>query len=137
MATESLRNPQQINSLKVLPRPIKSLPVPVLHHNPLEKLFQFTFKMSSTCFYISTIGQLESVHFPLGVGSKSVHCRYEVVHGPDWELVSGQRSGITQCASVGNKDFQTITFNLPLEFTFKATNPFGCEFFISSLCGFN
>lgn len=95
--------------------------------------------MSSDCFYISTIGQLESVHFPLGVGSKSVHCRYEVVHGPDWELVSGQRSGITQCASVGNQDFHTITFNMPLEFTFRATNPFGCKlvrlFFVCWLNG--
>lgn len=80
-----------------------------------------------SCFYISTIGQLEAVFFPVGTGSKSVHCRYEVVHGPDWELVSGQKSGITQCASVGNNNFQTITFNMPLEFTFKATNPFGCK----------
>lgn len=79
------------------------------------------------CFFISTIGQLESAYFPLGVASKSLYCRYEVVHGPDWELVSGQRTGITQSASVGNSHFQTIVFNMPLEFTFKSTNPFGCE----------
>lgn len=83
--------------------------------------------MSSSCFFISTVGQLESVHFPVGTGSRSVHCRYEIVAGPDWELVAGHRSGITQCASVGNANFQTITFNMPLEFTFRSTNPFGCK----------
>ena len=80
-----------------------------------------------SCFYISTIGQLESVYFPLGTSSRSLHCRYEIVHGPDWELVSGQKSGVTQCASVGNQNFHTIIFNMPLEFTFKSTNPFGCK----------
>lgn len=83
--------------------------------------------MSTSSFYISTIGQLESVHFPVGTASKSLHCRWEIVHGPDWELVSGQKSGITQCASVGSNNYHTITFNMPLEFTFKATNPFGCK----------
>lgn len=80
-----------------------------------------------SCFYISTIGQLEAAHFPVGNSSRSVHCRYEIVHGPDWELVSGHKSGITQCASVGNDSFHTIVFNMPLEFTFKSTNPFGCK----------
>lgn len=83
-----------------------------------------------SCFYISTIGQLQSVYFPVGPSSRSVHCRYEVVHGPDWELISGQKSGITQCASVGNSNFHTIIFNMPLEFTFKSTNPFGCKLII-------
>lgn len=88
-------------------------------------------------FHLSVFGQLETIFLPLGCDSKSVYCRYEILAGPDWELVSGAKSGITQTCSASWHRFQEISFNMPLDFTYKSTNPFGCKDFSGISLGFS
>lgn len=91
---------------------------------------------SESYFHLAVTGQLESAYFPMGPDSGSLFCRYDVVAGPDWELVSGMRSGITQSAKPEG-DYRTVVFNMPLEFTMKSTNPYGWPQIVFSLYGNN
>lgn len=84
--------------------------------------------VSEKQFYIAVSGQLKHAFFPLGTDSSNLFCRYDIVTGPDWEQISGLRSGITQCAQTGSR-MEYVTFNMPLEFSFKSTNPHGCKYF--------
>lgn len=77
-------------------------------------------------FYLNVIGEIQSASFPLGADGSGVFMRYDIVAGSDWELVSGVKSGITQCAN-GGKFNDEIVFNMPIECTLKSTNVFGCE----------
>ncbi|GAB0095734.1 B9 domain-containing protein 1 [Sergentomyia squamirostris] len=88
-------------------------------------------------FHLSVFGQLESLIQPLGCDSKSVYARYEIITGADWELVSGSRTGVTQNSSTSRKRFHTVALNMPLEFTYKSTNPFGWPQIVVSLWGMN
>lgn len=88
---------------------------------------KFVQKMATeNFFYLNILGELKSVNFPLGPDGSGLFCRYDVIAGGDWELVSGVRSGITQCANGGTRTDE-IVFNMPIECTFKSTNIFGCE----------
>ncbi|XP_017475523.1 PREDICTED: B9 domain-containing protein 1 [Rhagoletis zephyria] len=81
---------------------------------------------TASYFNIFITGQIEAMEFPLGPNAAEVFCRYEVVAGPDWELVSGVQNGISQTASNKSGYFKDkIVFNFPLEWTFKSTTPFG------------
>lgn len=77
-------------------------------------------------FHLNISGQIESAYFSIKPDSKTIFCRYDIVSGSDWELISGLKSGVTQNSSAGN-DSKKIVFNMPLEFTFKSTNPYGCK----------
>ena len=82
---------------------------------------------TDNCFYINIIGQIESCYFPLGLSSK-LFCRYDIQAGADWELVSGQASGVTQCSSASSGNRQNIVFNMPIEIMYKSINPHGCKY---------
>lgn len=86
--------------------------------------------------YINTTGQLESAYFPLGIHNSKLFCRYDIKAGPDWEFISGLQSGVTQLATAGYR-MDKIIFNLPLEFMYKSTNPYGWPQIIFSLYGTN
>lgn len=77
-------------------------------------------------FFLNVTGQIDFVHYPIGFECTKLFCRYDIVAGNDWQLVSGMSSGVTQNASVGQSN-DKIVFNMPLEMTFKSTNPFGCK----------
>lgn len=77
-------------------------------------------------FFINITGQIDFAYYPIGFDGTKLFCRYDVVAGSDWELVSGMSSGVTQNASVG-KTNEKVVFNMPLEMMFKSTNPFGCK----------
>lgn len=81
-------------------------------------------------FYLNIIGEIQSANFPLGADGNGVFIRYDIVAGGDWELVSGVKSGITQCANSG-KFNDEIVFNMPIECTLKSTNVFGCKYFVN------
>ncbi|XP_055602494.1 B9 domain-containing protein 1 [Uranotaenia lowii] len=87
-------------------------------------------------FHLAVTGQLHSAYFPMGPDGGNLFCRYDVIAGPDWELISGMRSGITQSAS-GSGDYRRVVFNMPLEFTLKSTNPHGWPQIVFSLYGNN
>ncbi|XP_059222413.1 B9 domain-containing protein 1 [Stomoxys calcitrans] len=81
---------------------------------------------AASYFNIFITGHLESANFPLGPEAKDIFCRYEAFAGPDWELVSGTKNGITQLASNRNGNFNDpIVFNMPIELTYRSTNVFG------------
>lgn len=86
-------------------------------------------------FHISVTGQIESAYYPLSP-DKNLFCRYDVVAGSDWELISGLKSGVTQTSSAGSWS-NKVVFNMPIEFTFKSTNPFGWPQIVISLYGTN
>lgn len=77
-------------------------------------------------FYLNILGEIQSAQFPLGADGSGLFVRYDVVAGDDWEIVSGVKSGITQCANSGRISDE-IVFNMPIECTFKSTNIHGCE----------
>lgn len=81
---------------------------------------------ASEYFYINIIGQIDFAFYPIGFDGTKLFCRYDVVAGPDWELISGMSAGVTQNASVGST-IETVVFNMPLEMMFKSTNPYGCK----------
>ncbi|XP_067635705.1 B9 domain-containing protein 1 [Eurosta solidaginis] len=85
-----------------------------------------TTPTTASCFNVFFTGQIEALDFPLGPNAPEVFCRYEVISGPDWKLVSGLQKGITQTASNKSGYFKDKIFlNFPLEWTYKSTTPFG------------
>uniref|UniRef100_A0A2M4BZW5 B9 domain-containing protein 1 n=1 Tax=Anopheles marajoara TaxID=58244 RepID=A0A2M4BZW5_9DIPT len=97
---------------------------------------QLTSGESESFFHLTVTGQLESAHFPMGPDGDGLFCRYDIVAGPDWELMSGLSSAVTQSART-DSDYRTVVFNMPIEFTMKSTNPYGWPQIIFSLYGAN
>lgn len=97
---------------------------------------QLTSGESESFFHLTVTGQLESAYFPMGPDGNGLFCRYDVVAGPDWELVSGLQSAVTQSART-ESDYRTVVFNMPIEFTMKSTNPYGWPQLVFSLYGAN
>lgn len=77
-------------------------------------------------FLVNITGQIDYAYYPIGFSGSNLFCRYDVVAGPDWELVSGTNSGVTQNASAGSR-IDKVVFNMPMDLTFKSTNPYGCK----------
>lgn len=77
-------------------------------------------------FFLNVTGQIDFAYYPIGFEYTKLFCRYDIVAGSDWELVSGMSSGVTQNASIGQNN-DKIVFNMPLEMMFKSTNPYGCK----------
>lgn len=85
-------------------------------------------KSTASFFTLFVTGQIVSATFPLGPDKDYIFCRYELVAGPDWQLVSGPQYGITQMSTNKTGHFNDkIVFNMPIEVTYKSTSPFGCK----------
>mmetsp|Transcript_19756 Transcript_19756/g.28988 ORF Transcript_19756/g.28988 Transcript_19756/m.28988 type:complete len:228 (-) Transcript_19756:170-853(-) len=82
-------------------------------------------KVDSTCFYVMITGQIESATFPSGINN--LYCRYSFTYGPDWDILHGVNSGITQIAkrNIDGNNNKSIAWNFPIEIAFKSTNAFG------------
>ncbi|XP_055387740.1 B9 domain-containing protein 1 [Condylostylus longicornis] len=78
----------------------------------------------ASCFHIFVTGQIEYAAFPMGPNASEVFCRFEIFAGKDWEHVSGLKNGISQ-SSVAKRGCKEITLNMPIEFVYKSTNPYG------------
>lgn len=83
--------------------------------------------MSDGTFLLCITGQIEFVDFILAPAGSSWHCKYELFHGPDWKIIGGLESGLSQVAHIVNNG-DKIVFNFPIQIQFKTTNPFGCKF---------
>lgn len=81
---------------------------------------------TDNCLHLSVTGQIESCYFPIGCNSSRIFCRYDITAGPDWEIISGMSSGVTQISCAGDR-IEDIVFNMPLEIMYQSTNPFGCK----------
>ncbi|XP_052858604.1 B9 domain-containing protein 1 [Drosophila gunungcola] len=105
-----------------------SVPVP----SPMDA------KATASYFSLSITGQIVSATFPLGPDKEFVFLRYELVAGPDWQLSSGPRHGLTQLATNRRGHFnEPIVFNMPIEVTYKSTSPFGWPQILVSVFGRN
>lgn len=79
--------------------------------------------MSDGAFLLSVSGQIEYIEALSEAGS-CWYCKYEMVSGPDWKLISGLDSGLSQNVQV-IKNGENITLNFPIETIFKSTNVYG------------
>lgn len=89
---------------------------------------------SDGTFLVCFSGQLEFIDLTAAAGS-AWHCKYEIIAGPDWQAISGLESAVSQTANIvvnGDK----IVFNLPVEVTYKSTNPYGCKYIRMYVCRF-
>lgn len=81
--------------------------------------------MSDGTFLISISGQIEYLDVMSAAGS-AYHCKYEFHAGPDWTIIGGLETGLSQIANVVNNN-DKVVFNFPVDLQFKSTNPFGCK----------
>uniref|UniRef100_A0A1B6CRV4 B9 domain-containing protein 1 n=1 Tax=Clastoptera arizonana TaxID=38151 RepID=A0A1B6CRV4_9HEMI len=90
--------------------------------------------MQNPCngFLISIFGQIEKAFFP---GFDDLYCKYCLVSGPDWNLLSGQDEGFSQIGRKSNDDKEVFAWSFPLEITFKSSNPHGWPQLILSVYG--
>jgi len=55
----------------------------------------------------------------------AIYCKYDIVHGVDWEKEDGQLSGQSQYACRGEGNFDYFVWNMPFESSFRSLNPSG------------
>lgn len=74
-------------------------------------------------FYVSISGQIERAELS---SQEDLYCRYSFHFGPDWTIISGIQTGLSQTArkSPFNNE-EGIVWNFPIDLTFRSTNPFG------------
>ena len=80
--------------------------------------------MKSPYFFVMITGRIECAHFPKYVDN--LYCRYILSYGPDWTMLHGLDSGISQIAR--RHDFAAdrgIVWNFPMEASFQSTNAHG------------
>jgi B9 domain-containing protein 1 len=89
-------------------------------------------------------------------GCSNAYCKYQFVHGEDWQLLDGMEEGITQLARVGSGRAavtacggrtrgltapaaagieRMMVWNFPLDVTYKTTNAFGWPQVVVSVYG--
>lgn len=88
--------------------------------------------LSQQCFLLSVTGQIESAQF---AGLDDLYCRYSFHTGPDWEIITGLDEGISQVSTRSQDARQLLVWNLPVEVSFKSTNPYGWPQLIVSCYG--
>lgn len=78
-------------------------------------------------FLVGITGQIDFAEIILAPAGSSWHCKYECFHGPDWKILGGLESALSQVSLIAAHS-DKIVFNLPLQMHFRATNPYGCKF---------
>ncbi|RWS17119.1 B9 domain-containing protein 1-like protein [Dinothrombium tinctorium] len=90
--------------------------------------------ITSNAFLLNVFGQIEKGHFP---GMDNLYCKYALVYGDDWSLVSGLEEGVSQIARKSTDERQIFTWNMPLDLTFKSTNPHGWPQIVVAVYGYD
>lgn len=85
-----------------------------------------------SCFFLGLTGRVESASFPFV--REGLYCRYSYSYGPDWEILHGVNSGITQISRNVCVD-QGIVWNFPLEISFQSFNIYGWPRLVFSVYG--
>ncbi|EDQ89842.1 uncharacterized protein MONBRDRAFT_24999 [Monosiga brevicollis MX1] len=67
-------------------------------------------------------------------GVSDLYCKYKLDFGTDWAMTAGLEEGLSQTSVHGQSDGDFV-FNLPVEATFKSTNPFGWPQLVLSAYG--
>ncbi|XP_010140142.1 PREDICTED: B9 domain-containing protein 1, partial [Buceros rhinoceros silvestris] len=68
-------------------------------------------------------------------GFDHLYCKYCFVYGQDWVPTAGLEEGISQITSTSDVAPTTLVWNLPIDITFKSTNPFGWPQIVVSIYG--
>ena len=88
---------------------------------------------TGSTFSVAVRGQIASCSLPQLAGM-DVAVKYSYEIGPDWQVASGMEEGFSQMVCSNTQDF---SLNLPLDCTFKATNPSGWPRLVIELIGPN
>lgn len=88
---------------------------------------------TGSTFSINVRGQIADCTLPQLAGM-DVACKYSYEVGPDWQVASGLEEGFSQLTGSETQDF---VLNLPLDCTFKSTNPSGWPRLVIELIGPN
>ncbi|XP_004716836.1 B9 domain-containing protein 1 isoform X2 [Echinops telfairi] len=83
-------------------------------------------------FLLMVNGQVESAQFP---EYDDLYCKYCFVYGQDWAPTAGLEEGISQITSKSQDTRQLLTWNFPIDVTFKSTNPSGWPQIVLSVYG--
>ena len=75
-------------------------------------------------FLLSLTGQIEWIDICSSYGS--YHCDFDILTGPNWKLLSGSESGITQHL-IPSFTRSKLAINFPIEVIYKSTSPSGCK----------
>jgi len=88
---------------------------------------------TGSTFSLAVRGQVASASLPQLAGM-DVAVKYAYELGPDWQVASGMEEGFSQLVGSATHDF---ALNLPLDCTFKSTNPSGWPRLVMELIGPN
>ena len=73
-------------------------------------------------FYVMCSGQVESAEF---YGVDNLYCKYTFYYGQHWTPVAGVETAVSQISRKGREQSTVVTWNFPLEVTFRASNAHG------------
>lgn len=74
-------------------------------------------------FYVECMGQIEKAEFGPVDG---LYCRYAFHFGPDWTIISGIDTGLSQTSRSSALHAEPgVVWNFPIDVKFKSTNIFG------------
>jgi len=73
-------------------------------------------------FYVMCSGQIESAEF---YGVDNLYCKYTFYYGQHWTPVAGVETAVSQISRKGRELSTVVTWNFPVEVTFRATNAHG------------
>ena len=93
-----------------------------INFNSNENIVQKIVKIPNNCFVLNIQGIIECAQF---FTSDSIFCKYDIVYGPDWKVISGQTSGQSQHACIGGSAYNFFVWNFPFETSFYSNNPIG------------
>ena len=74
-----------------------------------------------SAFFIVVNGQVESGDFP----HDDLYVRYGFTFGPDWTVVDGVETGLSQIARKTPGCSNSVVWNFPVDISFKSTNAHG------------
>ena len=74
-----------------------------------------------SAFFVVVNGQVESGEFP----DDDLYIRYGFSFGPDWTVVDGIETGLSQIARKAAGVDQSVVWNFPIDVSFKSTNAHG------------
>ena len=81
---------------------------------PIEKPFDG--------FYVMCSGQIESAEF---YGIDNLYCKYTFYYGQHWTPVAGVETAVSQISRKGREQSTVVTWNFPLEVTFRSASAHG------------
>lgn len=92
-------------------------------------------------FFVMITGHIESVQ--CDQLNDSLYCQYSFSYGPDWKIVHGVSTGLSQISRRSMLDSNNkgrnsvVVWNFPIEISFQSTNPHGWPRLALSIYGFD